>query len=377
MSVEIRKVQTKKELKEFIHFANDLYKGNEYYAPSLISDDYNTFDPKKNGAFDFCQAQMFLAYKEGKVAGRVMAIINNRANETWKVKQVRYGWIDFINDEEVAKALLDAVAAWGKERGMTDIAGPLGFTDFDPEGMLVEGFERVATIIGIYNYPYYPQILEKLGYTKETDWMEYRITIPDELPERYYKYADIVIAKNKLNVRKVTRRMVNKENYGRKFFKLINETYYKLYGFSLLSDKQIDAYTKLYLGLLDTRMVSFIENENGELVAAGVTMPDLTAALQKCGGKLFPFGWFHLLKAIFWKPCDTLDMLLVGVREDYRGKGLNAVLVTDLYPRLKAMGFKYAETTAELETNDSIQAMWKYFEREQHKRRRVYAKKIE
>ena len=186
MSVEIRKVQTKKELKEFIHFANDLYKGDEYYAPSLISDDYNTFDPKKNGAFDFCQAQMFLAYKEGKVAGRVMAIINNRANETWKVKQVRYGWIDFINDEEVAKALLDAVAAWGKERGMTDIAGPLGFTDFDPEGMLVEGFERVATIIGIYNYPYYPQILEKLGYTKETDWMEYRITIPDELPERYY-----------------------------------------------------------------------------------------------------------------------------------------------------------------------------------------------
>lgn len=377
MSVEIRKVQTKKELKEFIHFANDLYKGDEYYAPSLISDDYNTFDPKKNGAFDFCQAQMFLAYKEGKVAGRVMAIINNRANETWKVKQVRYGWIDFINDEEVAKALLDAVAAWGKERGMTDIAGPLGFTDFDPEGMLVEGFERVATIIGIYNYPYYPQILEKLGYTKETDWMEYRITIPDELPERYYKYADIVIAKNKLNVRKVTRRMVNKENYGRKFFKLINETYYKLYGFSLLSDKQIDAYTKLYLGLLDTRMVSFIENENGELVAAGVTMPDLTAALQKCGGKLFPFGWFHLLKAIFWKPCDTLDMLLVGVREDYHGKGLNAVLVTDLYPRLKAMGFKYAETTAELETNDSVQAMWKYFEREQHKRRRVYAKKIE
>lgn len=377
MSVEIRKVQTKEELKEFIHFANNLYKGDEYYAPSLISDDYNTFDPKKNGAFDFCQAQMFLAYKEGTVAGRVMAIINNRANETWKVKQVRYGWIDFINDEEVAKALLDAVAAWGKERGMTDIAGPLGFTDFDPEGMLVEGFERVATMIGIYNYPYYPQILEKLGYTKETDWMEYRITIPDELPERYYKYADIVIAKNKLNVREVTRRMINKENYGRKFFKLINETYYKLYGFSLLSDKQIDAYTKLYLGLLDTRMVSFVENEKGELVAAGVTMPDLTAALQKCGGKLFPFGWFHLLKAIFWKPCDTLDMLLVGVREDYRGKGLNAVLVTDLYPRLKAMGFKYAETTAELETNDSIQAMWKYFEREQHKRRRVYAKKID
>ena len=377
MSVEIRKVQTKKELKEFIHFANDLYKGDEYYAPSLISDDYNTFDPKKNGAFDFCQAQMFLAYKEGKVAGRVMAIINNRANETWKVKQVRYGWIDFINDEEVAKALLDAVAAWGKERGMTDIAGPLGFTDFDPEGMLVEGFERVATIIGIYNYPYYPQILEKLGYTKETDWMEYRITIPDELPERYYKYADIVIAKNKLNVRKVTRRMVNKENYGRKFFKLINETYYKLYGFSVLNDKQIDAYTKQYLSLLDTRMVSFVEDDKGELIAAGITMPDLSLALQKCNGELFPTGWYHLLKAIFWKPCDTLDLLLMGVREDYRSRGLNAVIIADLYPRLKEMGFKYVETTAELETNDSIQAVWKNFEKEQHKRRRAYGKEIE
>lgn len=377
MSVEIRKVQTKKELKDFVYFANNLYKGDRYYAPSLISDDYNTFDTKKNGAFDFCQAQMFLAYKDGKLAGRIMGIINSRANESWKVKQVRYGWIDFINDEEVAKGLLDAVAAWGKERGMTEIAGPLGFTDFDPEGMLVEGFDRLATLPGIYNYPYYPQILEKLGYTKETDWMEYRITIPDELPERFYKYADLAIARNHLNVRKVTRRMINRENYGRKFFKLINETYYKLYGFSLLSDKQIDAYTKLYLGLLDTRMVSFIENDKGELVAAGVTMPDISEALQKSGGKLFPFGWYHLLKAIFWKPGDTLDMLLVGVREDYRDKGLNAVIVADLYPRLKAMGFKYAETTAELETNDRVQAMWKYFEREQHKRRRVYAKKID
>ncbi len=376
-AVEIRKVRTKKELRDFVHFANNLYKGDKYYAPCLIADEYNTFSPKKNGAFDFCEAQMFLAYKDEKLAGRVMGIINPRANESWKVKQVRYGWIDFINDEEVAKALLDAVAAWGRERGMTDIAGPLGFTDFDHEGMLVEGFDRLATMAGIYNYPYYPQILEKLGYTKETDWMEYRITIPDELPERYYIYADLVIEKYRLNVRKVTRKMINRENYGRKFFKLINETYYKLYGFSLLTDKQIDAYTKLYLGLLDTRMISFVENDKGELVAAGVTMPDISEALQKSGGKLFPFGWYHLLKAIFWKPGDTLDMLLIGVREDYRGKGLPAVLVTDLYPRLKAMGFKYAETTSELETNDSIQAMWKYFEREQHKRRRIYAKKID
>ncbi len=377
MSVIVREVKDKKDLKDFVYFANRLYKGNEYYAPSLISDDYNTFDPARNGAMDFCDHQAFLAEKDGKLVGRVMAIINRKANEAWKVDQVRFGWIDFIDDEEVAKALLEKVEAWGRERGMKQIVGPLGFTDFDPEGMLVEGFDRLATMIGIYNHPYYPEFLEKFGFTKETDWVEYRITIPETLPERYYKYSELVVNKYKLKVRKVTRRMIDKEDYGRKFFDLINQTYYKLYGFSLLSDRQIESYTKQYLALLDLRMVSFVEDENGDLVAAGVTMPDLTRALQKCDGELFPIGWYHLLKAIFWKPCDTLNMLLVGVREDYQNKGLNAVIITDLFPRLKAMGFKYAETTSELETNDQIQAMWKYFDREQHKRRRVYGKTIE
>lgn len=377
MSVIVREVKDKKDLKDFVYFANRLYKGNEYYAPSLISDDYNTFDPARNGAMDFCDHQAFLAEKDGKLVGRVMAIINRKANEAWKVDQVRFGWIDFIDDEEVAKALLDKVESWGRERGMKQIVGPLGFTDFDPEGMLVEGFDRLATMIGIYNHPYYPEFLEKFGFTKETDWVEYRITIPETLPERYYKYSELVVNKYKLKVRKVTRRMIDKEDYGRKFFNLINQTYYKLYGFSLLSDRQIESYTKQYLALLDLRMVSFVEDENGDLVAAGVTMPDLTRALQKCDGELFPTGWYHMLKAIFWKPCDTLNMLLVGVREDYQNKGLNAVIITDLFPRLKAMGFKYAETTSELETNDQIQAMWKYFDREQHKRRRVYGKTIE
>ena len=377
MSVIVREVKDKKDLKDFIYFANNLYKGNEYYAPSLISDDYNTFDPARNGAMDFCDHQAFLAEKDGKLAGRVMAIINRKANEAWKVDQVRFGWIDFIEDEEVAKALLEKVEAWGRERGMKQIVGPLGFTDFDPEGMLIEGFDRLATMVGIYNHSYYPEFLEKFGFTKETDWLEYRITLPETLPERYYKYSELVVNKYNLNVRKVNRRMIDKEHYGRKFFKLINETYYKLYGFSLLSDKQIEAYTKQYLALLDLRMVSFVEDCNGELVAAGVTMPDLSRALQKCGGELFPTGWYHMLKAIFWKPCDTLNLLLVGIREDYQNKGLNAVIITDLFPRLKAMGFKYAETTAELETNDQIQAMWKYFDREQHKRRRVYGKTIE
>ena len=377
MPVEIRKVESRKDLKEFIYFANNLYKGNKYYCPSLISDDYTTFNPQKNGAMDFCQWQACLAYKDGKLAGRVMAIINPKANESWKVEQVRFGWIDFIDDEEVAKALLDTVAAWGKERGMKQIVGPLGFTDFDPEGMLIEGFDRLATLTGLYNHPYYPRILEKLGFKKETDWVEYRITFPDELPQKYYQFADLIVKKYNLNVRKVSREMIDKENYGRKFFKLINETYYKLYGFSVLNDKQIDAYTKQYLSLLDTRMVSFVEDDKGELIAAGITMPDLSLALQKCNGELFPTGWYHLLKAIFWKPCDTLDLLLMGVREDYRSRGLNAVIIADLYPRLKEMGFKYVETTAELETNDSIQAVWKNFEKEQHKRRRAYGKEIE
>lgn len=376
MAVQIKIVTTRKELKEFATFANRLYKGNAYYVPTMPLDEMNTLDKKKNGAFEFCEADYFLAYKDGKPAGRIAAILNKRANDAWKVNQVRFGWIDFIDDYEVSEALINTVIEWGKARGMDRIAGPLGFTDFDPEGMLVEGFDRLGTMAMIYNHPYYMVHMEKLGMVKEVDWLEYRLRIPDELPERFIKISEIVKDRYKLRIRKLTRKELNRENYGRKFFNLINETYCNLYGFSLLSEKQIDQYVKFYLGVIDLRMVSFVENEEGELVAAGVSMPSLSKALQKCGGNIFPFGWWYLLKNMYIKKPDTLDLLLVGVKPEYQNKGVNTLLFTDLFYTFKQMGFKYSESSAELETNIKIHQMWSLFDREQHKRRRVYTKEI-
>ncbi len=376
MSVTIKTVSTKKDFKTFVRFGNKLYKGNPYYVPSMPWDDLNTFDKEKNGAFEFSDAEFYLAYKDGNVVGRVAAIVNYKANEAWKVDQVRFGWIDFIDDIEVSKALLDAVVAFGKARGMKQIVGPLGFTDFDPEGMLVEGFDRVSTMALIYNHPYYPEHLKKLGYVKETGWVEYRITIPEQLPEKHVKFAEIVKDRYNLKVRKLTKRQIRTENYGQKLFQLINETYCVLYGYSLLSPKQIDMYVDVYLSLVDMKMLSFIENQEGELIAAGITIPSLSEALQKCNGEIFPFGWWHLLKTMFWKKPETLDLLLIGVRPDYQNKGVNSLLFVDLFQNYRKLGFKYAETNANLETNAKVQAMWTPFEKELHKRRWVFGKEI-
>ena len=376
MSVVIKPVETRNDLKKFVRFANNLYKGNKYYVPSMPFDDMNTLDRTKNGAVEFCEGEYSLAYKDGELVGRVAAIVNYKANQAWNVNQVRFGWIDFIDDMEVSGALLDAVKAFGKKRGMTQIVGPLGFTDFDPEGMLVEGFDRLSTMALIYNHPYYPEHMKKHGYVKETGWVEYRITIPENIPANHEHLCDIVAKRNRLTLRKMTRRQIRKENYGRKFFKLINETYCVLYGYSLLSDKQIDQYVGLYLSLIDARMLTFIEDEHGELIAAAATIPSLSEALQKCNGEIFPFGWWHLLKAMFLKKPDTLDMLLIGVRPDYQAKGVPALLFNDLIITLKKLGFKYAETNANLETNHKIQALWDPFEKEQHKKRWVFGSEI-
>ncbi len=376
MSIQIKTVTTRKDLKTFVRYANRLYKGNKYYVPSMPFDDMNTLDKEKNGAFDFCKAEYYLAYKDGEVVGRVAAIVNYKANEAWKVDQVRFGWFDFIDDLEVSKALLDAVVAFGKAHGMTQIVGPLGFTDFDPEGMLVEGFDRVSTMALIYNHPYYPEHMKKHGYVKETGWLEYRITIPDELPEKHIKIAEIVKERYNLSVVKKTKRQIRKEKYWHKLFRLINETYCVLYGYSLLSEKQIDQYVDVYLGLVDMEMLTFIEDSEGELIGAGITIPSMAEALQKCNGEIFPFGWYHLLKSMYWGKPDTLDMLLIGVKPEWQNKGVNSLLFVDLFQRYKKMGFKYAETNANLETNAKVQAMWTPFEREQHKKRWVFGKEI-
>ena len=334
----------------------------------------NTFSPKKNAAFEFCQAALFLAYSEqGDIVGRVAAIINRRANETWQKKAVRFGWIDFVDDIDVSRALIDTVKTWGREHGMTEIEGPLGFTDLDAEGMLIEGFDQLSTMATIYNYPYYPEHMERLGLTKSSDWVEMKIYVPDAMPERYQRISDIVAKKYDLHIRKFTsKKEVMRTGMAHEIFRLINDAYAPLFGYSRMSEKQIDQYVKMYVPVLDLRMVTLIETSDGQLVGVGISMPSLSRALQKAKGRLLPFGWFHLLKALWWKRPRVLDLLLVAVRPDYQSKGVNALLFTDLIPVYQQMGFEYAESNPELEANDRVQSQWQYFHTEQHKRRRCY-----
>lgn len=373
MSVEIKKVTTKSDLKRFIRFNYEFYKNNPYSVPDLYDDMLNTFSPQKNAAFEFCEADYFMAFRDGKMVGRVAAIINRRANETWNKKTVRFGWIDFIDDIEVSTALIDTVKQWGKERGMTEMEGPLGFTDMDAEGMLVEGFDQLSTMATIYNYPYYPQHMEKLGLVKSADWVEMKIYVPDAIPEKHKRISEIISKRYNLHIRKLkSKKEVYKTGIGHEIFRLINEAYTPLFGYSRMTERQIDQYVSMYVPVLDLRMVTLVENEKNELVAVGISMASLSRALQKAKGRLLPFGWWYLLKALMWKRPKVLDLLLVAVRPDYQGKGANALLFTDLIPIYKKMGFEYAESNPELEMNDKVQNQWQYFKTEQHKRRRCF-----
>lgn len=376
MAIIIKKVSSKKELKTFIRFNYELYKGNPYSVPDLYDDMLNTFNPKKNAAFEFCEADYFLAYKNDKVVGRVAAIINHRANDTWQKKEVRFGWIDFIDDEEVSEALLDTVAQWGKERGMKSIVGPLGFTDMDAEGMLIDGFDQLGTMSTIYNYPYYQKHMEKLGFEKDADWVEFKMKVPEAIPEKFVRISEIILQKYKLKIKKLKRKEIKEKNYGQRIFDLINEAYAPLYGYSKMTQGQIDQYIKMYLPLIDLRMVSIIEDEEGNLIAAGISMPSLSEALQKAKGKMLPFGWYHLLKALFIKKPKILDLLLVGVKPEYQSKGVNALLFYDLIPVYQQLGFEYGESNPELEDNKKVQSQWSVFNPEQHKRRRAYRKML-
>ena len=376
MSVTIKKVSSAAELKKFIRFNYELYKENPFSVPDLYDDMLNTFSRDKNAAFEFCEADYFLAYKDGKLVGRIAAILNKRANETWNKKEVRFGWVDFVNDMEVSDALFKAVEAWGKERGMTDMVGPLGFTDFDAEGMLVEGFEQLGTMATIYNFPYYPQHMEKLGFEKEADWIEFKIYIPDAIPDKHKRISEIIMRKYGLKIVKCqSTKDINK--YGQAIFDLMNEAYSPLYGYSALSPKQIQQYIKMFLPILDLRMVTLVTDAEDNVIAVGISMPSLSEALQKGKGRLLPFGWYHLMKLIFMKKYPkVLDLLLVAVKPEYQNKGVNALLFYDLIPIYQQLGFEYAESNPELELNDKVQAQWEYFKTEQHKRRRAYKKGI-
>ena len=379
--IEIKKVESKKDLKTFIDFHYDLYEGNEYDVPNLFSDEMNTLRQDKNAAFEFCEAEYYLAYKDGKLAGRVAAIINHKANNKWGKKSVRFGWIDFIDDREVSKALLDAVEKYGREKGMEDVVGPLGFTDMDPEGMLVWGFDQLGTMPTIYNYAYYPEHIEALeGFEVDNKYVEFKIMVPDEVPEKYAKIAMMIEKRYNLHVRKLTKKEVFQGGMGQKIFDLINDTYKDLYGYSELSQKQIDQLIKSYLGFLDFNLITCIEDwTDGEhkLIGVGITMPSLAHALRKCRrGRLLPFGWYHVLRAIKQHKTNIVDLLLIGILPEYRAKGANALLFADLIPWYQKYGIEWGETQVELETNAGVQGQWGALTPVMHKRRKCYKKII-
>lgn len=374
--IEVKQISpTKANLKKFTQFQIDLYANNPYYVPPLVSDDVRTLNPADNPAFDFCEAAYFMAYRDGKPTGRIAGIINHQVNNDSRHKKARFGFVDFIDDPEVSAALFKAVEDWARGRGMKHLIGPLGFTDLDHEGMLVEGFEELGTMATIYNYPYYPQHIERLGYRKESDWVEFIMDVPDGIPEKYARIADIVRRKYKLRNLHYTSRRRIKDEYGRALFHLINEAYDGLYEYSHLSERQIDYYISLYLDLLNLDLVSLVVDENDLLVGVGISMPSMSRALQKSRGKMLPFGWWHLLKGLKGKN-DRVDLMLVAVRPEYQNKGVNALLFTDLIPKYIANGYKWAESNPEMETNAKVQGQWDYFKHRQHRRRRSYTKTL-
>lgn len=349
MAITIKKVTNKSELKKFIRLNYELYKNNPYSVPDLYDDMLNTFNKKKNAAFEFCDADYFLAYKDNELVGRVAAIINHKANSVWNKKEVRFGWIDFIDDQEVSGALIKAVEEWGKERGMEYIQGPLGFTDFDAEGMLVEGFDQLSTMATTYNYPYYPEHMERLGFGKDADWVEFKIYIPDAIPEKHQRISELIQRKYNLKVKKYTSAKKIARDYGQAIFELMNEAYSPLYGYSPLSQGQIDQYVKMYLPIVDLRMVTLITDADDKLIAVGISMPSLSEALQKAKGRMLPFGWYYLLKALFMKRrAKMLDLLLVAVKPEYQNKGVNALLFSDLIPIYQKLGFILQKATPNL-----------------------------
>lgn len=376
MSVEIREVTTKQELKKFVKFSIDLYKGNPYYVPCLIEEEMMTLDKEKNPAFEVCDTILFLAYKDGKIAGRIAGIINHGSNTAWEEKRARFGFVDFIDDAEVVDALFNAVIQWAKAKGMNELHGPMGFTDMDHEGMLVEGFDQLGTMATIYNYPYYPKHMERMGFEKDQDWHEFKIFVPREgIPEKHQRIGEIVRKKYGLSIRKFK----NKEEimpYAHKIFHTLNAAFEPLYGFSALTEKQIDYYINMYIPMLRYELVTVITRDaDDEVVGFGISLPSLSKAMQKARGHLFPLGWIYLLKALKSKP-KVIDLYLTGVLPEYQSKGVNALLFNDLIPVYNRLGVVYAESNPELETNNAVQAQWSYFKREHHKTRRAFIKRI-
>ena len=375
--IDIQEVTTDDQLEQFIQFYYDLYRGNQCAVPFLYADEKATLSRSKNPSFECCDAAYFLALKDGHVVGRIAAIINRRANERWNRRQVRFGWFDFIDDLEVSTALLRAAEDWGRKQGMTEIAGPLGFIDTDREGMLIDGFDELATMYVNYNYPYYPRHMEQIGgFEKDNDYVELKVRVPEVVPAKFAKITEMVRRRYGLRVHKFTRNELIRQGMGRQVFDLLNATYKDLYGFSQLSDSQIDKLVNDYIKIADLNLVTAIM-DGDHMVGFGITFPSFSRALQKTrDGRFLPFGWWHLLKILKWHRTDTVDLLLIGVLPEYRGKGANALIFDDLIRQFQAYGFTWAETGPQMESNENVLSQWQYLESRQHRRHRCYKKMI-
>lgn len=374
MGLEIRKMEGRRAMKEFVGYPFKLYRGSPYWVPQLVADDLATLDLKRNPAGDFCESAYWMAYRDGKPVGRVAAILNRAYIEKWGNKLARFGWFDVADDFEAAQALIGAVEAWARERGMEGVHGPLGFTDLDREGLLVEGFDEPATMATLYNHPYYGQFLERLGYAKDVDWIEFRVKVPDAIPEKVLRVNELIAKRTGVRLYEWKSQKQLVKAYGRQLFELIDEAYANLYGTTPLTDRQVQSYIKQYLGFVDPRFTKVMVDTDDRLVGFGISMPSLTKALQRSRGRILPFGWLHLLMA-FHKP-KVMDMYLVAVKPEFVSRGVIAILMTDLNRSAMEEKLEFAETNPELETNFAVQQLWKDYEKRQHKRRRVYLKKF-
>ncbi|MBO4550168.1 MAG: N-acetyltransferase [Bacteroidaceae bacterium] len=377
MKCIVKVVRTKKEMNDFVSLPSKIYKGNGCYVPDLERDVRGWFDAKHNPGLGHCDVKPFIAYsEEGEPVGRIVGIINHKANKIWKGNCIRFGWIEFVDDADVSAALLGAVEDWGREKGMDSIQGPLGISDFDKEGMLVEDFDQMGTAVTIYNPSYYPRHMEQLGFGKEVDWVQARVRVPEEVPERFARAQKLVSEMYGLKVRKLTHDDIFKHGYGRKIFHLLNEAYSQLFGYTPHSDEEADAFVSEYISMLDLNMLPMVEDSEGNLIACSVTMPNLSRALQKSGGRLLPFGWFHLLRALKFKHEDEVELLLIAVHPEWQALGVNALLFADLIPIFNKKGFHWAETGPMLENNTKVLTQWKVLDSTICKRRRCFSKEI-
>ncbi len=373
MKLSIREVRNKKDLRRFVAFPYLLYRSHPLWVPPLRREAAATLDPERNPAFEYCETALWLAESEGRVVGRIAAFINHKFVETWHSKTAGFGWFDLVDDQRVAGALLGRAESWAAERGMTSIQGPMGLTNFDQQGLLVEGFTELPTVASTYNFPYYLTHLEAHGYVKVNDYLEYEVIPPKTIPEKIQRISELVLQRNGVRLLKVADK---KElmPYAREVFQIINTTYSHLFAYVPLTERQVEYYSRKYFPYLRPEFVSMLIEPGGRLIGFQITMPSLSRAMQKARGRLLPFGWLHLLRAM--KRPKTIDLYLVGILPEYQNRGLNAAFMVDLNRITIENGIEKAETNSEQEDNKKIQDFWKHYQSRQHKRKRVLKKEL-